>query len=251
MIKRSVWHGLLYLALAGASLQAGTIVLGDPAMTGTGNCDPFGCPEFFGLGTYQQVYAAAAFPGMIAIDGLTFFQGQVAGNGGQPAGGTYTLSFSYTPDTPGNLSLASASTNIAAGGQTFFTGSLPALTPGTSGDLLSFSGAPFVYNPADGDLLLTVSVSGAADANNYLYLDQAKCGPKSGCPSSSPVVSSSAYFGTSDGYSISGGNNTGGLVTDFGYTSAGGAATPEPGTWLLAAAGIAAIGYQRRRSRLS
>jgi hypothetical protein len=251
MIKRSVWHGILYLALAGVSLQAGTIVLGDPPLTGTGNCDPFGCPEFFGLGTYQQVYAAAAFPGTIAIDGLTFFEGQVAGNGGQPAGGTYTLSFSYTSEGPGNLSLASASTNMSSDSQIFFAGSLPALAPGTSGNLLSFSGTPFVYNPSDGDLLLTVSVSDPADANNYLYLDQAQCGPKTGCPLTSPVVSGSVYFGTSDGIPISGGNNTGGLVTDFGYTSAGGASTPEPGTWLLAAAGIAAIAYQRRHRRIS
>ena len=84
------------MALAGVSLQAGTVVLGEPAMTGTGNCDPFGCPAFFGLGTYQQVYVGSAFPGTITIDNIAFIQGQILNNGGEPANGTYALSFSYT-----------------------------------------------------------------------------------------------------------------------------------------------------------
>lgn len=246
MIMRAVYCGALCLALNGASL-AGTLVLGDPPMQGTGNCDPFGCPAFFGLGTYQQVYLNNAFPGAMTIDGLWFFQGQVLGNGGAPAGGTYTLTFSYTSDLPGNLLLTSPNNNISSGSEGFFIGTLPALTPNGAGpgNLLAFTGTPFAYNPADGNLLLTVAVTGAVDPAHFLYLDEAQCGPKTVCPSGSTVVSSNAYFGT-----INGGNNIGGLVTGFNYTVSS-SATPEPGSVLLVLAGIGLIGCQGRRRMLS
>src|ERR1017187_1708708 len=124
MIKRVVCVGALCLAFAGASLQAGTLILGDPPMPNTGNCDPFGCPAFFGLGTYQQVYLSTAFPGAITIDALTFFQGQILNNGGLPAGGTYTLTFSNTSAAPGNLNLTDPNGNIGSGNGGFFTGNL-------------------------------------------------------------------------------------------------------------------------------
>jgi hypothetical protein len=235
------------MALAGVSLQAGTVVLGEPAMTGTGNCDPFGCPAFFGLGTYQQVYSNTAFPGAITIDGLGFFQGQILSNGGAPAGGTYTLGLSYTSDAPGDLNLTNPNDNIGSESETFFTGTLPALAADGTGSLLLFAGTPFAYNPADGNLLLTVSVSGGTNSTPFLYLDEAQCGPQTTCPIGSTVVSSNAYFGTVSGVPVSGGNDTGGLVTQFNYPSPSGLPTPEPGSLLLVLAGIGLIGYQRHR----
>jgi hypothetical protein len=61
---------------------------------------------------------STAFPSAIAIDGLTFFEGQVLNNG-VPAGGTYTLSFSYTSAAPGGLNLTNPSANIGSGSQGF------------------------------------------------------------------------------------------------------------------------------------
>jgi len=212
-------------------------------MLGTGNCDPFGCPGFFGLGTYQQVYMSSAFPGTIDIEGLTFYEGQVTHNGGLPATGTYTLSFSYTSFDPGGLNLASPANNIGTGSETFFTGALPALTPEGSGAWLVIDGTPFVYNPADGNLLLTVTYSGSANPPNALYLNTPQCGPQTYCPSGTPVVTGSAYFGTSG----NGGNYDGGLVTGFDYAPAVG--TPEPASLLLTLAGIGVVGYfYKRRS---
>ena len=247
MIKRVVCVGALCLAFAGASLQAGTLILGDPPMPNTGNCDPFGCPAFFGLGTYQQVYLSTAFPGAITIDALTFFQGQILNNGGLPAGGTYTLTFSNTSAAPGNLNLTDPNGNIGSGSEGFFTGTLPALTADGTAKLLAFTGTPFAYNPADGNLLLTVAVTGATNSPPYLSLDEAQCGPKTVCPTGSSVVSSNAYFGAYKGAPVSGGNDIGGLVTIFDYTSPTGVPTPEPGSLLLVLGGIGLIGYQRRR----
>jgi hypothetical protein len=234
MSKRTIWHGLLYLALAGASLQAGTIILGIPAVSS--NCDPFGCPAFFGLGTYQQVYSNSAFPGAMTIDDLGFYQSQVLHNGGVLAGGTYTLDLSYTSAAPGGLDFMNGpSANIELGSEEqFFTGTLPPLTPFATENILTFSGTPFAYNPADGNLLLTLTVTGGSGSPPYLFLDE----------SGSTPVTSSAYFGTVNGA------NTTGLVTGFNYTPAG-SSTPEPASLLLVLAGIGLIGYRVRRRRTS
>jgi len=242
MLIRAVCRGMFCLVMAGASLQAGNLVLGDPPMLGTGNCDPFGCPAFIGLGTYQQVYLNSAFPSPISIAGLTFFDSQVLGNGGLPNGGTYTLVFSYTSLDPGDLNLTNPGLNVGSGSQGFFTGALPTLTQEVGGKELIITGAPFVYNPADGNLLLTVTVSGAVSPGPSLYLNEAQCGPQTVCPAGSSVISSEAYFGYANG-----GNDTGGLVTGFDY---GSVSTPEPATLLLVLAGIALVRFPaRRRSR--
>jgi hypothetical protein len=243
MTKKAVCFMVLCVAFTGLSLQAGTLVLGNPPVALTGNCDPFGCPAFFGLGTYQQVYLNSAFPSAMTIDDLSFLQGQVPNNGGQPAGGMYTLSFSYTTDAPGDLNLTNPSDNIGADSATFFTGTLPALSAGPDGNLLSFSGTPFAYDPAAGNLLLTVSVTGAKNSTPFLYLDQAQCGPLTTCPAGSSVVTSNAYFGVANG-----GNNIGGLVSIFDYTTTTGISpTPEPASLLLVLAGIGLIAFQGRR----
>jgi PEP-CTERM motif-containing protein len=239
MIIRAVCRIAIIVVFAGFSLHATTLVLGNPPMLGSGNCDPFGCPGFIGLGTYQQVYLSSAFPTSISIAGLTFYEGQVF-NGGVPSGGTYTISFSYTSFDPGGLSTVSPGDNETSGTQTFFTGTLPALTPETGGFYLNITGTPFVYNPADGNLLLTVSVTGATSTGPVLYLNEAACGPKTSCPTGATVVSGDVYFGTTNG-----GNVQGGLVTGFDYTSL--LSTPEPASLLLVLTGVALIGARLRR----
>lgn len=242
--KRVVCLGILCLASAGSGLRAASLILGDPPMQGTGNCDPFGCPGFIGLGTYQQVYLSQAFPGTISISGLTFFESQVLTNGGVPSGGTYTLTFSYTTAAPGDLSLASPGANIGPGSEEFFTGTLPPLTPIRTGNILVITGTPFVYDPADGNLLITVSITGATNSGPALFLNEDQCGPKTFCPPGTSVVSSNAYFGMQNGQPVSGGNDIGGLVTGFDYVSL---AVPEPVSWLMVLGGIGLIGFEKRR----
>jgi len=240
---RAVCLGIAFLALCATGLRADSLILGDPPMLGTGNCDPFGCPGFLGLGTYQQVYLSSAFPEEISIAGLTFFEGQVLNNGGVPSGGTFTLTFSYTPFGPGSLNLTNPNANIGAGSQTFFSGTLPPLTPAGPGKELIIAGTPFVYNPADGNLLLTITVTNPANFGPALYLNEAQCGPKTFCPPGSSVVSGSAYFGATNG-----GNVYGGLVTGFDYSQIG--QVPEPVSALLLMSGMVAIVFRARaRSR--
>jgi hypothetical protein len=224
--------GSAFLSL-GFGLQASSFVIGEPPLIAIGNCDPFGCPEFFGLGTYQQVYAYSAFPGATTITGLSFYSDQVP-NGAEPAGGTFTLSLSYTNSGPGDLNLTNPNANISSGSQVYFAGSLPFLAQNT----LDFGGAPFAYNPALGNLLLTVTVTNPSDRALTLYLDQA----------SLATQTTNAYFGTFDGQPISGGNDMGGLMT--GFTVVSSIATPEPGSLLLMLAGAAALIAYRRGSHM-
>lgn len=229
---------ILCVAFMGLSLQASDIVVGEPNMVGTGNCDPFGCPAFFGLGTYQQVYLSSALPGSIVIDALTFYDSQVH-NGGKSGGGTYTVSLSYTSNAPATLDLTNPNKNISTGSQVFFTGVLPALTSAGAGlREMVLSGTPFTYNPAAGNLLMTITVTNPANgAPQTLYLDEANA----------LNITTSAYFGSIGGFPISGGNDQGGLITDFTYTSL--IATPEPGSLFLLLTGTVLLGWKRSRCK--
>jgi len=223
------------------SLQASSLLVGDPPTLGTGNCDPFGCPSFFGLGTFQEVYSSSAFAstGELTITELSFFDFQVH-NGGVPSGDTFTLSLSYTSNAPGSLDLNNPNNNITSGSQTFFSGLLPSLVTVPGGHELNISGTPFDYNPADGNLLLTVTMTGPTNGQPPLYLDFSACGPQTTCPPGSSVLTSSAYFGSTNG-----GNNIGGLITQFTYGNS--SPTPEPSSLLLVLAGVGLIGYNWRR----
>jgi len=207
-----------------------SVTVGEPALRRTGNCDPFGCPEFFGLSAFVQVYAGAAFRGPLMIDDIAFFD-TVVQNGGLPAGGDYSVYLSYTSLSPGGIDLNGFPG--AGGKKPFYSGELPSL----SGSVLDISGTPFYYDPSDGNLLLTVIVSGASDAANRLYLDQA----------AGTNYTTSAYSSLIDGKVVTGGNNFGGLVTGFNYTPASSA--PEPGTLFLMLAGVGLIGCRFVRSR--
>ena len=61
------------------------------------------------------------------------------------------------------------------------------------------------------------------------------------------MQTSNAYFGNIKGVAVSGGNDIGGLVSAFYYTTGTGTPTPEPVPLLLVLAGMALIAYQSRR----
>jgi hypothetical protein len=189
--------------------HASTITVGLPAESADGNCLPFSCPLGYGLTTFQQVYANTAFPAAVDISGIEFFDTQLFNGQTTLAGGSYTLDLSVTSQAVGNLDLTSPANNVGIDSKLFFSGSLPSIT---NKDLI-FSGTPYAYNPAAGNLLLTVTFSGVSDPPTSAFIDQASSGS----------ATTFASF-------TSGGNyQENGLVTEFTASTS----VPEPSTLLL------------------
>ena len=240
-MRSRVCGAVLSIAWAGLNVQGSDIVIGQPAKPGTGECDPFGCPEYFGLGTFQEVFLRAAFPGTISISELTFFDDQTL-NPGLAAG--RSRSACHTPRRRRVRSLASAADNIGSGELGFFSGTLPSLVGTGGAQELNIAGTPYLYNPAQGNLLLTIQVTGPSDSSLPLYMDYAPCGPLRGCAGGAQPQTGSAYFGTINGVPVTGGNDIGGLVTQFTYTLP--STVSEPGSALLVVAGALVLGFVRR-----
>jgi hypothetical protein len=197
---------------------AGTITIG--TTNGVGNNFPFGVTY---LGEYQQVYNGALFSGPVDITGITFFL---------QTGTTTTISGDFTID----LSTTSATTAFGAGGLSdIYADNIGAnnaqFFSGTVTNVLSFIGGPFLYNPAQGNLLLDVNVLSPIGLTSSLA---------DGCSSDTNRVFNLGGNGSpiQGGIDCPTGPNTsgfGGLETEFTFTPAG---TPEPSTLMMLATGL-------------
>src|SRR5215813_11869025 len=166
----------------------------------------------------------------MTITGVDFFNTELPG--GTLDSGTFSFSLAYTSRSPGGLDLTNPLNNITSGSQAFFSGSLPGLL----GGILDITGTPFLYNPTLGNLLLTVTVSGAVDGSPlFAFLDF----------SQTQVETSRAVFRNPPFGNI--GNDGGALVTKF-VTSP----VPEPSSVfsLATALGIFLFARLLKRSRI-
>ena len=115
-------------------------------------------PDFAAGGIYQQVYAASAFSGPITITKIAFASSSSLTSGPGIATYNFNLGLSTTAVGPNNIS-----TNFAANrGADFaqvFSGPLTAtITRSDQFDLI-IDITPFTYNPANGNLLLDVTMN--------------------------------------------------------------------------------------------
>jgi len=201
------------------------VIVGLPASTTEGNCIPFGCA--IGFSRFQEVYDASSFPTPIEIDALDFFEApfipsQTLG------GGDFVLRLSTTSKPVGGLDTANMNNNVGADLALFASVTLPS---GTAPAVLSFTGTPFDYDPALGNLLLDVSFTGIASGGLASFLvPQDAGGLLSRCIST-------------DGRTC--GQDTSALITRF-VTAA--APVPEPGTLAVVALSVATLYALRRKA---
>jgi hypothetical protein len=209
------------------------IVVGLPADNGIGNCFPFGCAY---SGEYQQVYTSSQFSGPVTIIGLQFFNTQFDSYATAMNSGSWTIDLSTTSANWNTLS-SNYAANIGPNETQVFSGNL--YQPWAFGDTLTIGlTTPFTYNPAQGNLLMNVSVTGAFTPGGSILFDTN--GVYDGdtimgrvyCDGCAPGVVNSGY----------------GLVTGFITSSA----APEPSFLFLLGAvlllGIALTVHRHRRT---
>jgi hypothetical protein len=224
-------------------MYAGAIVVGLPPEPSSGICAPFNCnndPVFGVITEYQQVYSSTSFPGRLTITGIDFFH-TAAPFPVSVNAASYTLRFSTTSKSVvGTGSLLSGlsntlSNNIGADDQLFFSGTLSGLIP-IGGKLAIVGTAPFSYDPANGNLLLDISITGAAASPGVGGLDLHNYNIDPGT-----TLFGRAFTESGGSVGVKQVNDRGGLVTQFDVV------TPEPALALPIA--LVLIGFKRIRDR--
>jgi len=222
---------LAVISLVSAQVRALAVdvVVGDPQVYGqTQNAFPFGTlPQYYGYAStrYQQVYSSGAFPGSVRIQELVFYP---SGNLQAPTlPATFEVFFSVTDRGVNEISFRPFDDNL--GGDPRFFASVQGGHSLSGGELV-IRGAPFLYDPTQGNLLLDIRVNGAPLGYTGPYF--AALGPENFARSTAVPFSRWHDFGI--------GFDNHGLVTGFREY------VPEPGTLVLVGLGLLGLGLLRR-----
>jgi hypothetical protein len=202
----------------GLSASADVITVGAPGDSING--DPFAgpLPGFVG-DRYQQAYASADFPHMMAITSISFythspFQGPL------PVA-TYQIFLSTVAAGIDTLSNSNFDSNNGSDNTLFASVNLSGPAPLQ----LIFAGRPFIYDPADGNLLMDIHIGNEVSSGGAFY----------------DACSGSAIGVFSRYQDFSAGTKGYGLVTQFTSTP-----VPEPSTIVLLLGGLALIPVYRK-----
>jgi hypothetical protein len=217
-MKRILLAAAAACSMAAAFSPAQALVIGT---ADTSSSYPFG--SSLGGYYYQQVYSAANFASPISINQITFYN-SLSPATSTPLADTFTLYLSTTSAAVGTFD-TSAMTFPDATFTQVFSGTLSSLVDGRLDINLSTA---FDYNPALGNLVLTVKDFTAGSGGN-LFLDADK---NTGITN----MRTSAYP-----YDYNQG-----LVTGFNDKVA---AAPEPAAWAMMIAGFGMAGAAMRRNR--
>jgi hypothetical protein len=169
---------------------------------------------------YQQVYAASNFPTPIYVNTVRFFQ-----DNGTEQTATYNMYLSTSNNPVDKLDRTDFDNNVGSDNQFFASVTLTgaSLSYGTP---LNFTGLAFMYDPANGDLLVDIHASGTTYPLTGYYF--AMNGDAGGLFSRAHNFGS-GYFGY-------------GLITEID-----GAIVPVPDAVLLAILGLSLAGWKLRK----
>jgi hypothetical protein len=236
--------GILALAIAlvaGSEVQAGVIVPNANAAA-PGNTDnrfPF---LVSGGMRYQQVFAASQFSGPILMTELDLRNGILVNEAFSSTISSILISLSTISTAPDSLSSTFA-TNIGGDNTQVFSGSLTLSSANGAGpggtkafDISIALQTPFLYNPANGNLLIDIkNSSGANAAVGADFFDAVNVNGDSVSRVWGAEGSPNATTGTLDSF---------GLIVQFQS-----GAVPEPSSLLLTGLGVGVVGLWRRRLR--
>jgi hypothetical protein len=209
-------------AMAGAVDSNGLVTQFDGGLTvgaptaNAGNCYPFSCfasETHPGPGNlYQQVYGASSFgssPGVVFS--VSFFNANLPFGDGNMDSASYDVSFWTTALGPDGLTTSAAAnrgTLLSDWGSYSLGGAMP--------QTLTLNGTPFLYDPAQGNLLMQVQVTGLTFPESYQSFFEVDA---SG-------LTTSRYF-------------------DYNVTS-----VPEPAAWAMMLVGFGLVGLATRRRQI-
>jgi PEP-CTERM motif len=220
---------ICFSSVSAVPVQADSILVGG---TGSTNAFPFGnVVGFTYSGAYQQVYSKSVFTAPGLISEIAFASTGFGGSATYPM--NLNIGLSTTTAAVNGLSTNYAS-NRGADFTTVFSGDLIASITRTSTFDLAFNlTTPFLYNPANGNLLLDVFINSSSAPTSLFYV--------AGSSSTSSRVFTAPATGVTTADSLS-------LRTRFTTATP----VPEPSTLALFGTGLfGVINYRYRRHRKS